>query len=141
LAHENNTSFSIVMDKRFVIIASILMLFGIILGALGAHGFSEVLDAKQMVSYKTAVRYQQVGAILLLIQAILMKVYPQVKITIAAWVFLAGVLFFSGSIYLLVFKDIIGTAAIKDILWPLTPLGGILMAISWFIIIVKFWRS
>ena len=105
---------------------------GVVLGAYGAHGLAR--DAASVSSWGTAVDYQLIHAVVLMILGLW---YQQIgsaaegalsKLKIAGYFLLIGVLLFSGSIYLLV----LGGPAI---LGPVTPVGGTLLIVGWLIIV------
>jgi uncharacterized membrane protein YgdD (TMEM256/DUF423 family) len=95
----------------------------VILGALGAHALQDVLSPEEMASFKTAVLYQLVHSVALLAVAN----DENRKSTMRLW--MLGILFFSFSIYLLVFDRLLGINL--RILGPLTPIGGVLFVAGW----------
>lgn len=118
----------------------------VLLGAFGAHGLESQLEqgnltAKQLGSYQTGVRYQfyhtfALGMLLLLSQQ------KQVSLNYAARAFVFGILLFSGSIYLLSLRQIIGLPeGISAILGPITPLGGLLFVLGWIFIPIGLARG
>lgn len=60
--------------KKFLIIASILALLSIILGAFGAHALADKLTTDQLINYKTGVQYQQIHSLAIFLTAILMGI-------------------------------------------------------------------
>ncbi len=107
--------------QRLLLAASILGFTGVGLGAFGAHGLKATLEAgNQLENWKTAVFYQLVHAVALL--AIAGKPVSAAKL---GWCWLAGVICFSGSLYW------IALGGPVKFLWPVTPLGGLLLLIGW----------
>jgi uncharacterized membrane protein YgdD (TMEM256/DUF423 family) len=104
-------------------IAAVLGALAVILGALGAHSLREVLDVDSMDSFKTATMYQLFHAIAL----IAIPNQRRFRWTARFWV--AGILLFSFSIYLLVFDDLIGWDLF--FLGPITPIGGLCLIVGW----------
>ena len=104
-------------------IAAILGALAVILGALGAHSLREVLEVDSMDSFKTATMYQLFHAIAL----IAIPNQRRFRWTARFWV--AGILLFSFSIYLLVFDDLIGWDLF--FLGPITPIGGLCLIVGW----------
>ncbi len=123
------------MLKFTWIIGSILGLTAVGLGAMGAHALKEELTVAQLTSFETAVRYQFFHALVLLVLFLAKDKLPAGKLNIAAILFFMGVLLFSGSIYLLSCKDLLGLTSYKW-LGPITPLGGISMMGGWLILLV-----
>jgi uncharacterized membrane protein YgdD (TMEM256/DUF423 family) len=107
-------------------IAAIFGIIAVIFGAFGAHALKAQLSATALENWKTAVNYQFVHALALLLLATL----PTTRfIRLSAWFFTLGIVCFSGSLYLLSLKEIltINTA----FLGPITPLGGLFFIIGW----------
>ena len=104
------------------------MFAGVALGAFGAHALRDKLTEHYMSVYKTAVLYQFVHALALFVVAWLSVYTSDNKVNIAGGFFIAGILLFSGSLFLL---------AITNTKWlgAITPLGGIAFLIGWFIIL------
>ena len=119
------------MDKRILSTGAVFGFIAIILGAFGAHALKEVLDASQLVSFETGVKYQMYHALFLLFLGSSSLVSEKAKKTIY-FLMLSGVFLFSGSIYLLATKNI--TNIDFGIIGILTPIGGLLMIIGWAIL-------
>lgn len=108
----------------------------VLLGAFGAHGLESQLEQgnitlKQLESYRTGVRYQfyhTFGLGLLL----LLSFQQKRRLLWSARFFVLGMLLFSGSIYLLSLRNIIGLPeGAASILGPITPIGGLLFVLGW----------
>ncbi|WP_299517036.1 DUF423 domain-containing protein, partial [uncultured Flavobacterium sp.] len=112
------------MNRKIILFASILGVISIILGAFGAHALKEVLNENQLVSFETGVRYQFYHALFLLFLGTSVLLSDKTKNIILTLV-LVGVLFFSGSIYLLATNDL--TSIDFKFLGPITPIGGLLL--------------
>lgn len=110
------------------------LMTSIILGALGAHALANILTESQMSSFQTAVRYQQIQGVGILIVAM---INAKSELAGAKWIFrllIIGTALFSGSIYFLVFAS--GTIeSLKPVFGPITPVGGILMILGWLVFI------
>ncbi|PCJ63082.1 MAG: hypothetical protein COA79_02135 [Planctomycetota bacterium] len=113
---------------------------GVILGAFGAHFLKEKLSLEQLDSFKTGVYYQFFHALLLLFIGVQTEKSAGIWLTSSGYLIIVGIAFFSGSIYLLSTKDILGIQSWKW-LGPITPLGGSLMILSWFSLIIYFAKS
>lgn len=123
------------MNKRILVLASILGLTSVIIGAFGAHGLKEVLDAEQLQTFEVGVRYQMYHALFLLFIGLTEKISVKTKSTIF-YLVLVGVIFFSGSIYGLATNDLTGFN-FKNIAL-ITPVGGALLIASWAILLINF---
>ncbi|MBL4662939.1 MAG: DUF423 domain-containing protein [Flavobacteriaceae bacterium] len=116
------------LDKKIVIIASVLGAVTIAIGAFGAHGLKELVDVGAISSFETGVRYQMYHVIVLLI----IGFAPPLSVSAKKWVlrfFCVGMLLFSGSIYLLALKEVLPFSV--KFLGPVTPLGGLLLILGW----------
>lgn len=123
-------------SKQILISAALLGMSGIILGAMGAHALEGKISVDQIESYLTGVRYQVWHALaLLFVFAVADKIRWSRTI---ALLWLTGVLLFSGSIYLLSLRDLIGA----DLSWlgPVTPVGGLLMIGGWLVLTISAFR-
>lgn len=119
------------MFKPALNAAIIFGLLGVIIGAMGAHALQPpVLTAKLHDAYETAVRYQFYHSFALLFSALLYFVFPDTWIKRATWAFIAGILLFSGSIYLLVYLEA-GLHVNPGMLGILTPVGGVCFIAGW----------
>ncbi|MFT5436690.1 MAG: uncharacterized membrane protein YgdD (TMEM256/DUF423 family) [Ulvibacter sp.] len=115
-------------DKNIVASASILAAVAIGLGAFGAHGLRDIISAKALSSFETGVRYQMYHSIALLVIGFTMSIPANTR----KWVFrffIFGIILFSGSIYLLSFKEILTSNL--AFLGPITPIGGLLLIVGW----------
>lgn len=115
-----------------LIITSFLGLLAVILGAFAAHALKEILTLTQLQSFETAVRYQMFHAIVLLFVNIYNGFSVKQK-NVISYLFFLGILFFSGSIYLIQLTPI--TA---KMIWFVTPLGGLWFIIGWISMITIF---
>lgn len=126
------------MNKKIIITALLLGVISIILGAFGAHGLKKVLTIDQLSSFETGVKYQMYHALFLLFLSVTNVVSDKAKKTIFTLV-LIGVLIFSGSIYLLSTKDVT-SIDITSIAF-ITPIGGLLLILSWIILLINVLRK
>jgi len=119
------------INKFFLQIGCLFALFGVVLGAFGAHGLESRLSPERLATFETGVRYQMYHAIALVLVAILAAFLKEQRlINIAGYLFVIGILLFSGSIYLLACRELIGLTTWRW-LGPLTPIGGTCLIIAW----------
>lgn len=123
--------------KNVLIIALVLLISGIILGAFGAHGLKNLVSDEKINSFEVGVRYQMLNALGLLGLAAL-KPQFQFSIKNSAIFILIGVICFSCSIYGLTF--LLKGDSLGKILGPITPIGGLLMIVGWFLILIKVFK-
>ena len=116
------------MDKKILLTAALLGITAIILGAFGAHALKKVLTEAQLQSFEIGVRYQMYHALFLLFIGVFTFLNEKERLVIF-WLTLTGILFFSGSIYLLSISGITNLKA--KWLGPITPMGGVLLISAW----------
>jgi uncharacterized membrane protein YgdD (TMEM256/DUF423 family) len=117
-------------------VAAVLMGLAVGLGAFGAHGLKGRLDDYSISVYEKAVLYHFFHALGLLIVSILPRV-GAISQSAAAWVcglLLAGILLFSGSLYVLALSGVKALGAV-------TPLGGLAFLAAWFLLAFRLLRS
>lgn len=120
------------MNKKIAITATLLIVLSVVLGAFGAHGLKNVVSPEKVASYEVGVRYQIYhGLGLLLIALNANKFQGNLKMFYSF--ILAGVVLFSGSIYLLALNELISIDL--SFLGPVTPIGGVLMIMGWGVLL------
>ncbi|MEC5157727.1 DUF423 domain-containing protein [Chryseobacterium sp. MP_3.2] len=126
------------MKTFTLVVGAVYGLISVILGAFGAHALKKIISADKLVSFETGVRYQMYAAFFLLIVGYILKF----ETTAEKWIsilMIAGTFIFSVSIYLMAFSDVV--AIPSKIIGPITPLGGLLMIVSWVLLIFHFAKS
>jgi uncharacterized membrane protein YgdD (TMEM256/DUF423 family) len=123
------------MTQVFFLLGSISGGLGLALGAFGAHTLKSRLTSDALSTYETAARYQMYHALALLAVAFASTHWPDSWLTTwAGWLFVAGTVLFSGSLYLL---------SITDIRWlgAIAPLGGAAFIAGWLCLAWAAWRA
>ena len=121
------------MDPLFFGLGSLLGGLSVALGAFGAHGLRSRLPAERLDNFETAARYQMYHALALLGASFAAGAATSSALpSIAGWLFIAGTLLFSGSLYLLVFTGRRAWGAV-------TPLGGLAFIIGWICLALTAW--
>lgn len=119
------------MIKFFYASGALLGGLAVILGAWGAHGGEKIFTPEQIHTFQKAVRYQMHHALVLFAVSWALDKWPENSLWIiaAGTLLLAGVVLFSGSLYLLVF----------EVFDPgyLTPLGGAAMILGWLLLAIS----
>jgi uncharacterized membrane protein YgdD (TMEM256/DUF423 family) len=129
------------MKNTFSFIAGLFGTTGVALGALGAHALKQkmqegILTIDQLNAFDTGTKYQLMHAIVLFILAYINRDKKIKLYTLASYLIVFGVLFFSGSIYMLSTQNISGIHA-GFIFGPITPLGGLLLIAAWICITIQ----
>jgi uncharacterized membrane protein YgdD (TMEM256/DUF423 family) len=126
------------MDKKIISTGAILGMLAIILGAFGAHALKKILSLEQLTTFETGVKYQMYHALFLLFIG-LASISQKAKKTIY-YLVVIGIIFFSGSIYLLATNGLFIPFDFKAIGF-ITPIGGFLLILSWGILLANILKK
>jgi uncharacterized membrane protein YgdD (TMEM256/DUF423 family) len=112
------------LDRLLYICAGITGFVGVALGAFAAHGLKARLDPDMLTVFDTAVRYQMYHVFAIVAAAWAWARWQRRAFAVAGWLFAAGIVIFSGSLYLL---------ALSGVRWlgAVTPLGGVTFLAGW----------
>ncbi|MEZ5038531.1 MAG: DUF423 domain-containing protein [Saprospiraceae bacterium] len=121
------------MRKSFIRTGSFFAMSAVILGAFGAHTLEAVLEAKQLNTFETAVRYQFYHSLALLFLGLWLYFRKTKTMEYAGMAFILGIVLFSGSLYVLSVREWLNLKV--NWLGPITPLGGTFFIIGWAIIL------
>jgi uncharacterized membrane protein YgdD (TMEM256/DUF423 family) len=113
--------------KVFLILGAINGFLAVALGAFGAHGLEGKLSARQIEIWEKAVTYQMFHTVALFVTGIIGMKFQSGGLTAAGWMFLLGIIIFSGSLY------IYSTTSIKTFAM-ITPIGGVAFLIGWILL-------
>lgn len=126
------------MNKKLLILGTVLGLLSVILGAFGAHGLKDALTAENIQTFETGVKYQMYHALLLLFVGMTNQVTLKTK-QIVFYLVLIGIVFFSGSIYGLATNSL-SSFDFKSIAL-ITPIGGLLLIVAWLMLLINFVKN
>ena len=123
------------MDRKILISGLILALLSVVMGAFGAHALKALVFIDNLALYETGIRYQFLHAFALILLSFYGahlegKVASVKAISWSANFFKSGILLFSGSLYLLSFREFLPVQLIRFI-GPITPLGGLCFILGW----------
>lgn len=122
------------MAKLFITLASLSGMLAVMLGAFGAHGLKSRLDAYSLGVFETAVQYHFYHSLALLAVGMLALSQPQTTmLKSSGWLFVLGIVIFSGSLYLL---------SVTGMRWlgAVTPLGGLAFIGGWACLAATGWK-
>lgn len=122
------------MHKRFLIIASLCAMIAVILGAFGAHGLKKLVEPDSVSTFDTGVRYQFYHSFAIFIIAILYERFAGKLLNIAGYLFLTGIILFSGSLYILTILKATNSVGLTGI-GILTPIGGLFFIAGWLFLL------
>jgi uncharacterized membrane protein YgdD (TMEM256/DUF423 family) len=122
------------MDRLFFVLGALSGFVGVALGAFAAHALKARLDAAMLATFETGVRYQMFHALALLAVGWAHTRWPGAVLSASGWLFLAGTLLFSGSLYALSLSGVRWLGAI-------TPLGGVAFLAGWLCLAWAAWKA
>ena len=117
------------MNKKIILTAAFFGALAVVLGAFGAHSLKNIVDVYSLSIWQKGVEYQFYHTFALLYLSTFAR-YKNKLIVLAFSFFTAGIVLFSGSLYLLALKDVF-TSSIAQYVGPVTPLGGLCFVIGW----------
>ncbi len=113
------------MHRTFLLIGALAGVVGVTLGAFGAHGLRARLTPDMLAVFETGVRYHMYHALAILGVASVAERFQASRLVLASgWLFLAGIILFSGSLYLLAVTGV-------RVLGAITPFGGVAFLLGW----------
>jgi len=118
--------------RKNLIITAALGTLTIVFGAFGAHALKEKLDPELIKNFETGVRYMMYHVIVLLFINTYSGFTEKTKNTIS-YLFFTGILFFSGSIFLISTSLVSGSS-----IWFITPIGGFFLIFGWMKLLFSF---
>lgn len=123
------------MVKLVLLFSAISGVLSVGLGAFGAHALKGRLESfGNLATFQTAVQYQFYHTLALLFIGLFMSRFPSQSLNTSAYCMMAGMVIFSGSLYIL---------SIFNIKWlgAVTPLGGLGLIVGWAFLAVAIWRT
>jgi uncharacterized membrane protein YgdD (TMEM256/DUF423 family) len=122
------------MTRVFFMLGAIFALVAVAAGAFGAHALRDRLAPELLAVFETGARYQMYHALALFVAAWASTRWPGRLTTAAGWLFAAGIVVFSGSLYLL---------ALSGVRWlgAITPLGGLAFLTGWGALVLAAWKG
>ena len=118
------------MHKGYIRTAAFLGALSVMLGAFAAHGLKQVANDQTLSIFETGTRYQFYHVFALALAALLYRTYPNRLISASGILFILGIIFFSGSLYIYTYKLIFNIASLDWIVF-LTPIGGVFFIAGW----------
>jgi uncharacterized membrane protein YgdD (TMEM256/DUF423 family) len=117
------------MDRTFLLLGALAGFIGVALGAFGAHGLRTRLSADMLAVFETGVRYQMYHALALLLVAAIVPRLGGWLVVSAGWLFTAGIILFSGSLYAMALTGMTRLGVI-------TPIGGLAFLAGWALLAI-----
>ncbi|MBH0201325.1 MAG: DUF423 domain-containing protein [Nitrospira sp.] len=123
-----------VSSRRLVVVGCLCAGLGVAAGAFGAHMLKGLLDQPMLAVYDTATRYQMYHAFGMILAGFAVRIGGDAGAATAGWLFFAGMLLFSGSLY---------GVSLLGVRWlgAVTPVGGALFIVGWAVLAWRAWRG
>ncbi|HDH5017608.1 TPA: DUF423 domain-containing protein [Staphylococcus aureus] len=118
--------------KLFIILGALNAMMAVGTGAFGAHGLQGKISDHYLSVWEKATTYQMYHGLALLIIGVISGT-TSINVNWAGWLIFAGIIFFSGSLYILVLTQI-------KVLGATTPIGGVLFIIGWIMLIIATFK-
>jgi uncharacterized membrane protein YgdD (TMEM256/DUF423 family) len=122
------------MERVFVGLGAMSGALAVALGAFAAHGLRSRLSAEALATFETGARYHMYHALALLAVAWACARWPGPWASASGWLFVAGTVLFSGSLYLLALTGVRALGAV-------TPFGGLAFVLGWLALVVAAWTA
>jgi len=122
------------VDRLFFAFGALAAFVAVALGAFAGHGLKSRLDPTMLATFETGVRYHMYHALALLAVAWAAARWPSAAVNASGWLFVAGIVLFSGSLYALSLSGVRWLGAI-------TPLGGLAFLAGWLCLAWAAWRG
>lgn len=117
------------MIRLFAMVGALSAFLAVAAGAFGAHALRTRLDSQALQTFETAARYQMYHALALFAVAWMLTRWTSSVALVAGWLFIAGTVLFSGSLYALALTGVRAFGAI-------TPIGGLAFLAGWLCLVV-----
>jgi uncharacterized membrane protein YgdD (TMEM256/DUF423 family) len=116
-------------SRALILAGAIFGLLGVISGALAVHALRDVLDTKALNTFQTGVRFQMYHALALLVVGLLAGRWKTGLVKVSGILFTAGIVLFSGSLYILAITGV-------GVFGAIAPLGGLSLIAAWALLII-----
>ncbi len=122
------------MAKTWLMLGALFGGLAVALGAFGAHALKNSLSVYAQDIYNKAVLYQMWHALALLVVGLLQQWQPPLNVNPSGWLFTAGIVLFSGSLYILAITG-------ATFFGMITPFGGAAFMAGWLWLLLKVWKG
>ena len=125
--------------KKYLIIGGVFMVLAVLIGAFGAHGLKAAIGDNTS-TFETGSKYHFYHALGIILIALVHHNYPSRLLKYASMLLIAGIVFFSFSLYLLALRDAWNLQNWK-FLGPMTPIGGVFFVLGWILFVIGVLKS
>jgi len=127
-------NFLVMKLKSLLLVSGVLSFLGIAFGAIGSHLLKSIIMPDLLIIYETGIRYQIYHSLAIILLSLLYLKISKSEFLLAGNLFVFGILFFSGSLYLLAITGIRKFGMI-------TPIGGVLFLLGWIMMLKGVWKT
>lgn len=128
------------MHKPFLQLAALLGALSVTMGAFGAHALKKIVSEEAVNIFDTGVRYQFYHVFALAAVAILFREFDNKWMLWAGYLFIAGIILFSGSLYFLTYVKATDKTSLNWV-GAITPLGGLAFIAGWLCMFVAVYKN
>ena len=118
------------MPRTFLLLSAVLGALSVVLGAFAAHGLKKIVPPDSVATFETGVRYQFYHTFALLAVGILLEKFQSQALVWSGYFFLAGIVLFSGSLYILAMLKSTENVGLSKV-GIITPIGGLFFVAGW----------
>lgn len=122
------------MARPILMSGALMALFGVAIGAFGAHGLKSFLSEQMLAAFETGVRYHLIHALGMISAGLSLAFVPLRQFKWAGWAFFLGVVLFSGSLYVMSISGVRGLGIV-------TPFGGLCFIVGWGLLARGYWKA
>lgn len=123
------------MERLFFLLASLLGALTVALGAFGAHALRDRIEPAMLANFQTGVSYMFYHVLALFVVVLALGRWPDSRLPVwGGWLFLAGIVFFSGSLFVMALSG-------QRWLGAVTPVGGVAFIAGWLLLAATAWQG
>ena len=116
--------------KKSLFLGTALLALAVLVGAFGAHGLKNLVEAEKLVTFETGVRYHFYHGFALVLLGLIQQQIPAVDFKVSTWSFLVGIILFSFNCYFYVLTGM-------KVFAMIVPIGGLLFMLGWLVMMIK----
>jgi uncharacterized membrane protein YgdD (TMEM256/DUF423 family) len=120
--------------RQSLIFGTVLLALAVLIGAFGAHGLKNLVEAEKLVTFETGVRYHFYHGFALVLLGIFTQLVPNTKAQLSHWAFTVGILLFSFNCYFYVLSGL-------KVFAMIVPVGGLLFVLGWSAFAISVFKS
>lgn len=116
--------------KKSLVLGTALLALAVLVGAFGAHGLKNMVEADKLVTFETGVRYHFYHGFGLVLLGLIQQLIPATDLKVSTWSFVVGIILFSFNCYFYVLSGM-------KIFAMIVPVGGLLFVLGWMVMMIK----